>query len=1202
MAIASGPATSLPYTAQLVPRSHVTATAVLIGTNARFGGQGFVEAAGADRLTAPFTLDQYGRGVFGPLALAQQGGGSALGAFYLARDRSESAFWVDARRLAIAAPTHPPSFEHLHLPALPALAGTVSATVGGAGRPSAFALVGRVRAHDLRFGTVRITDASADLGGSPSDVRAGAVQATGPWGRFSGVGGFGPQGLALTGRYSGSLEALEAFTGPVGGQGPLDLPVAILASTAGTVVQTTGGATAGASVHAIPIERVAGTLVAGQSGLRILAATAGIAGGRLVAAGNSARGIGLSAAGVQARRLAGAGIPLDDGTIALVGTAKRRSGTARVRRGRRPRGRALPEHPDRGERRRRASPGADVTVATCRRQRVSYLGFDRRPHRQRRQPRPPLRPERARSRRGRRGHRRRSGDRGRGALSHRRQRGGRPRRQGRRASSRSSTVNCASPSQPSTGCSSPTPRRAWSRRRRRSHCSAATPPSGRPTRPSMVRSTAAGNSRFRSMPARPICRTSTTSSIPATCSAAKDTCRSRCCAARGNLTTTGNIGMQGLRVAHAYFGSAATRWSSAGERIQRERRFRRTRRLRCRPRARSPSRDAGRLVRVIGRSSFDLRVHATKFDVGAWTAALGYDLPVAGLVDADGTVRGRYPALALTGNASLARGHGRHAADRQADGCRIVDVPARDDHRRRRPDDVCYRARLRLVRIPSARPALVPGTRVEPEHRHADRRDDRQPDRAARRVRRRRPRRRDAGAADADRRLRPRERGDRRRRNPAGARRGLADAVATSRCATRRSASRPGRCTSPGSIPLRLSPFELGPPTAPISLSLDAKGIDVANFAPFLPKGSDVKGTVDGGVGVGGTVAAPRLSGELALAGGEFASPGIFNAPLQSIGARVVVRRYDRARRVVPRRRGRRIDRRDRHRVGSRPRQPREGRDVLDRPHVRPRAARPCGLWQRSGRRARDARPSATRARGRRRRALAAGRRHPVFRALQPAAGTRRRRPERHVRPGDDAVRPAERRLRPFALGRAQRARPQFRHRHRRDRRRQGQRDARRTAARRHVLVERRHDHLLQSRVSYHRRHGHLRTAVGPRTDPRRARDGARHQPRPERLAQPDGHRRHHADRPRSGDEHDDRPRLRSAVRSPADPRAAAQHPGDRRQQPLRHARPDPDRHERERQPRASGKRPSASSTPSSPATCSRRSKRTSAARSACRR
>ena len=48
-----------------------------------------------------------------------------------------------------------------------------------------------------------------------------------------------------------------------------------------------------------------------------------------------------------------------------------------------------------------------------------------------------------------------------------------------------------------------------------------------------------------------------------------------------------------------------------------------------------------------------MRVHAEELDVSAWLQALGYDRPVSGHIDANGTIRGRLPQLALSGTASL---------------------------------------------------------------------------------------------------------------------------------------------------------------------------------------------------------------------------------------------------------------------------------------------------------------------------------------------------------------------------------------------------------------------------------------------------------------------------------------------------------------------------------------------------------------------
>jgi TamB, inner membrane protein subunit of TAM complex len=884
VALAGGPAGSLPYAAQLVPRSRVAATAVLTGTNARFGAQGFVEASGPDRLTAPFTLDQYGRGAFGPLALVQEAGGSALGTFYLARDRSESAFWVDARRLAIAAPAHPPSFEHLHLPALPELAGNVSATVGGAGPPSAFALVGRVHVRDLQFGTVRIAEATADLSGSPSDLRAGTVRASGPWGRFAGNGGMGAAGFALSGRYTGSLEGLEAFTGPVGGHGALDLPVAILASTAGTVVQTSGGSTAGASVRGIPFDRVAGTLTAGVAGVRILAASAGVAGGGLVAAGTATHGIGLSAAGVQAKRLAGAGIPLEDGSLALVGTARVGPGPLAFDGG--------VVLSDAHVRRIPIAANGDVhfagtDVALARVDGSAYHTWGLLAGR--------VSDVASAGRRYDISARVTAADVGdiasaAGFVAAKRYHvdgsaegefvvkgaGEAPVVEGQLRIPESTVNGLFIADAAARVVASPTSLALFGGRASVGTTNARFDGSLYRRR-QLAFSFDAGSADLSDF---------NNFFDPGDMLSGKGHVSFALLRRRGDLTTTGNIGMQGLRVAHAYFGTASTRWSSAGERIRGDVGFAgRAGALQADGSVSVPRR--GRLARVIARSSFDLRVHATKFDVSAWTAALGYDLPLAGLIDAEGTVRGRYPALAVTGNASLAQGMaGALPIDKltvaatstfQRATITAVDVQmmAVSAHGSgsfgfRPHDPLSFQAHVSSPNIGT----LVGEIIANPVALH--------------------------GAFDADVRAggtltQPTLGGGFDLENAAVAGvtipRALGEITLTGRDFTLRDAEigfATGTLYLAGSLPLRLAPFGLGPPTAPISLTLAAKGIAIGNFASFFPKGSDVKGTVDGQVGVGGTVTAPRLSGELALAGGELAAPGIFNAPLQSIGARVV--------------------------------------------------------------------------------------------------------------------------------------------------------------------------------------------------------------------------------------------------------------------------------------------------------------------------
>ncbi|MGH7729298.1 MAG: translocation/assembly module TamB domain-containing protein, partial [Vulcanimicrobiaceae bacterium] len=89
-----------------------------------------------------------------------------------------------------------------------------------------------------------------------------------------------------------------------------------------------------------------------------------------------------------------------------------------------------------------------------------------------------------------------------------------------------------------------------------------------------------------------------------------------------------------------------------------------------------------------------------------------------------------------------------------------------------------------------------------------------------------------------------------------------------------------------GSLPLVLGPFGFGPPNAPLGLDMDARGIELADFAPLLPKGTALGGRLDGHVALEGTLAAPHLLGTLALRDGSLRSP-LESVPLTAIGAQL---------------------------------------------------------------------------------------------------------------------------------------------------------------------------------------------------------------------------------------------------------------------------------------------------------------------------
>ncbi|MBV8602344.1 MAG: translocation/assembly module TamB domain-containing protein, partial [Candidatus Eremiobacteraeota bacterium] len=82
-----------------------------------------------------------------------------------------------------------------------------------------------------------------------------------------------------------------------------------------------------------------------------------------------------------------------------------------------------------------------------------------------------------------------------------------------------------------------------------------------------------------------------------------------------------------------------------------------------------------------------------------------------------------------------------------------------------------------------------------------------------------------------------------------------------------------GRLTLAGAVPLLGSPLAIGPPKAALQFDLGLKGVALDQFATLLAPGSKLQGTLDGLIGVRGTVDAPRLIGGLDLAGGGYTGP-----------------------------------------------------------------------------------------------------------------------------------------------------------------------------------------------------------------------------------------------------------------------------------------------------------------------------------------
>jgi len=302
---ARGPAAAMPYAAQVAPQAALRASGIVTGDDLALDARGAIGGSGGGaRVAGLFHVDPSGDGAVGPLTVRRDDGASLAGAFLLNRIASESGFWLDARDYPVLeSPLHP------RLPNLglfpPDFSGRVSAALAGDGTPATFRVAGAIRIRALRVGRVRIDSVAGNVAGAPDDARLSGIVASGPWGRFRGGGGYAGGRLALAGDYQGSFAELAALTGDIGGSGPVEGPLALVVEGQRTVVQAQGDRTPGALVRGVPLDGLSATLGVDSRQVRVYSAQAAVAGGTMAAAGTlgGAGRVGVAFAGIDAARL-----------------------------------------------------------------------------------------------------------------------------------------------------------------------------------------------------------------------------------------------------------------------------------------------------------------------------------------------------------------------------------------------------------------------------------------------------------------------------------------------------------------------------------------------------------------------------------------------------------------------------------------------------------------------------------------------------------------------------------------------------------------------------------------------------------------------------------------------------------------------------------------------------------------------------------
>lgn len=324
---ASGGTGGIPYLAQAAPDVALSGQALLTGDGRRFEIRGAAGGAGGGTVVSGlFHVDPYGDGALGPLAVVRDDGASLAGTFYLRRSENESGFWLAGDDFPLREFVTPPRLPGLALVA-PAFHGRVSGALVGNGPPSRFRVAGCLEAQDLQVGTLAVTAASSAVAGSLGSVRLAGVTAHGPWGAFAGRGAYAQQRLALEGTYAGDFRKIATLTGDLGARGPVAGDVAFLIDPRRTVVQVRRATTGGSRIRGLALERLSGTLSVEKNALAVYGATAALAGGTAAAAGSLAPGrpIAFSVSGVDGVGAVGAR-GLVPGRLSAVGAVTLRAG------------------------------------------------------------------------------------------------------------------------------------------------------------------------------------------------------------------------------------------------------------------------------------------------------------------------------------------------------------------------------------------------------------------------------------------------------------------------------------------------------------------------------------------------------------------------------------------------------------------------------------------------------------------------------------------------------------------------------------------------------------------------------------------------------------------------------------------------------------------------------------------------------------
>lgn len=318
----------LPYLDEMLGREPLLVDAAAHGTDLLFHAVGAAASSrGVSRVAALIALDPNGTATVAPFWLHTERG-NLDGGYVLDRPHGNSAFWAIASGLQMRQPTYKP-FPGLDLPQMPNVNGrAVAMSIAGGGTGTDVALAGLLAADDTDIAGVKFDRVNAAFGGTLQNAAINVLHASGPWGQFNGSGAFSSQAFVARGNYSGTFEGLQPFLGSaIPGRGALSGTAAIALQGKTILVQGQHLAMRGATLHGVPIDDADITLGIDGDRLRVYSAHARAADGDVVAAGTFALAPGVQKAGalsllakhLDAAQLRGIGLPIDRGRLSASG-------------------------------------------------------------------------------------------------------------------------------------------------------------------------------------------------------------------------------------------------------------------------------------------------------------------------------------------------------------------------------------------------------------------------------------------------------------------------------------------------------------------------------------------------------------------------------------------------------------------------------------------------------------------------------------------------------------------------------------------------------------------------------------------------------------------------------------------------------------------------------------------------------------------